>query len=96
VSVLDGRVPIVQAPLGGGPSTPRLAAAVAQAGGLGFLAAGYKTAEAVAADINGLRSLTREPFGVNMFAPPEPGGSSTGSWRSTAPRRRSTTRTCTT
>jgi nitronate monooxygenase len=33
--------PIVLAPLAGGPSTPRLAAAVTNAGGLGFLAAGY-------------------------------------------------------
>ena len=64
------RVPIVQAPLGGGVSTPRLAAAVAHAGGLPFLAAGYKTASAVAQDIEELRSLTSEPFGVNVFAPP--------------------------
>ena len=40
----DLDVPIVQAPLAGGPSTPALAVAVAQAGGLGSLAAGYKTA----------------------------------------------------
>jgi nitronate monooxygenase len=64
------RVPIVQAPLAGGASTPRLAAAVAQAGGLGFLAAGYKTADAVRDDIHELRGLTSEPFGVNVFAPP--------------------------
>src|SRR5690349_4118167 len=37
--------PIVQAPMAGGVSVPRLAAAVAEAGGLGFLAAGYKTAD---------------------------------------------------
>ena len=34
--------PVVQAPLGGGPSTTALAAAVSEAGGLGFLAAGYR------------------------------------------------------
>ena len=40
--VLDGlRIPIVQAPMAGGPSTPRLAAAVSDVGALGFLAAGY-------------------------------------------------------
>src|SRR6478735_475898 len=43
-------VPIVQAPLAGGPSTPELAAAVANARGLGFVAAGYKTPDAFAAD----------------------------------------------
>ena len=42
-------IPIVQAPLAGGPSTPRLTAAVSGAGAFGFLAAGYKTPEALAA-----------------------------------------------
>jgi nitronate monooxygenase len=64
--------PIIQAPMGGGPSTPALAAAVAEAGGLGFLAAGYRTVDAVRADIEGLRELTDRPFGVNLFAPPGP------------------------
>jgi nitronate monooxygenase len=66
------RVPIVQAPLAGGPSTPQLAAAVAQAGGLGFLAAGYKRPDAVREEIEQLRRLTGEPFGLNIFAPPMP------------------------
>ncbi len=62
-------LPIVQAPLAGGPSTPALAAAVSAAGGLGFLAAGYKTAEAVAADVEAVRAATDAPFGVNVFVP---------------------------
>ena len=60
--------------MGGGPSTPALAAAVAEAGGLGFLAAGYKTVEAVRADVETLRALTDRPFGINLFAPPAPRG----------------------
>jgi nitronate monooxygenase len=64
--------PIVLAPMGGGPATAALAAAVSGAGGLGFLAAGYKTADAVRADIDALRELTDAPFGVNVFAPPGP------------------------
>jgi nitronate monooxygenase len=64
-------VPIVQAPLAGGASTPALAGAVCEAGGLGFLAAGYKTADAVRADLAALRELTPRPFGLNVFAPPE-------------------------
>jgi nitronate monooxygenase len=65
--------PIVQAPLAGGPSTPELAIAVCEAGGLGFLAAGYKTAEAVQGQIDALRAHTDRPFGVNIFMPsPEP------------------------
>ncbi len=61
--------PIVQAPMAGGVSVPRLAAAVAEAGGLGFLAAGYKTADGMYQEIKQLRSLTSRPFGVNLFMP---------------------------
>jgi len=42
---------------------------VCEAGGLGFLAAGYKTATALADDVEALRRLTRRPFGVNIFYP---------------------------
>jgi nitronate monooxygenase len=64
--------PLVQAPMGGGPSTPALAAAVSGAGGLGFLAAGYKAPDAVGTDLEELRALLpdRTPFGINVFAPP--------------------------
>jgi nitronate monooxygenase len=55
--------------MAGGPSTPALAAAVSDAGGLGFLAAGYRTAEAMGDDIARLRKLTTAPFGVNVFVP---------------------------
>ncbi|MBW8483080.1 nitronate monooxygenase [Actinomadura parmotrematis] len=62
-------VPIVQAPMAGGPGGPALAAAVAGAGGLGFLAGGNKTAAALRAEIDDLRSRTAGPFGVNLFLP---------------------------
>jgi nitronate monooxygenase len=62
-------IPVVGAPLAGGPSTPALAAAVSGVGGLGFLAAGYKTAAEVAADIVETRAATDRPFGVNVFFP---------------------------
>ncbi|CAL9316418.1 nitronate monooxygenase [Streptomyces olindensis] len=61
--------PIVQAPMAGGVSVPQLAAAVCEAGGLGFLAAGYKTADGMYEEIKQLRSLTGRPFGVNLFMP---------------------------
>jgi len=61
--------PIVQAPMGGGPSTPVLAAAVSEAGGRGFVAAGYRTPEALRSDIAELRELTSRPFGLNIFVP---------------------------
>jgi nitronate monooxygenase len=63
------RYPIVLAPLAGGPSTPALAAAVSAAGGLGFLAAGYRTAQAIGAEIREVREQTTAPFGVNLFVP---------------------------
>ena len=61
--------PIVQAPMAGGPSTPALAIAVSNAGGLGFLAAGYRSAEQMRDDIRQLRDGTSAPFGVNLFVP---------------------------
>ncbi len=70
----DLSAPVVGAPMAGGPSTPALAAAVSDAGGLGFLAAGYKTADKLAAEVDAVRAATSEPFGVNLFvlAPYEP------------------------
>lgn len=59
--------PIVQAPMAGGPSTPQLAAAVANAGGLGFLAAGYRSADELRADIESARALSDRPIGANLF-----------------------------
>ena len=64
------RHPIVSAPMGGGASTPELAATVSDAGGLGFLAAGYKAPDVVHDDIAAVRARTARPFGVNVFAPP--------------------------
>ncbi|MFL5929439.1 MAG: NAD(P)H-dependent flavin oxidoreductase [Gaiellaceae bacterium] len=58
---------VVLAPLAGGPSTPELAAAVSNAGGLGFVAAGYLAAEELAARIEQARRLTHGPLGVNVF-----------------------------
>ncbi|KAF0848147.1 nitronate monooxygenase [Nocardia caishijiensis] len=63
------RVPVVAAPMAGGPSTPELVAAVSAVGGFAQLAAGYLSTEAVAAQIAATRSLTSRPFGVNLFAP---------------------------
>jgi nitronate monooxygenase len=63
------RVPIVQAPLAGGASTPELTAAVGRAGAFGFVAAGYRTPDALSDDIRATRELADEPFGVNVFVP---------------------------
>jgi nitronate monooxygenase len=65
-------VPIVLAPLAGGPSTPELTAAVSNAGGFGFLAAGYLAASALAERLERTRTLTDAPIGVNLFVPGAP------------------------
>src|SRR6201992_1994214 len=65
----DLDVPIVGAPMAGGPGTPALAAAVSNAGGLGFLAGGYISAERLANDIVAARAQTTGPIGVNLFVP---------------------------
>ncbi len=65
----DLAVPILGAPMAGGPSTPGLAAAVTNAGGLGFLAGGYVAPQRLAETISEARSLTTGPIGVNLFVP---------------------------
>jgi nitronate monooxygenase len=62
-------LPIVGAPMGGGPSTPALVAAVSEAGGLGSLAGGYLAPDRLRADIAAVRELTSKPFAVNLFIP---------------------------
>ncbi|MFC3964487.1 nitronate monooxygenase [Nocardia jiangsuensis] len=63
------RLPVVLAPMAGGPSTPELTGAVTDAGGLGLLAAGYLSAEQIGSRIAAVRELTSGLFGVNLFAP---------------------------
>ena len=71
-------IPIVLAPLAGGPSTPELAAAVSNAGGLGFLAAGYLSAAELAERCRRMNELEgsavrREPVRSRARRGPGPG-----------------------
>jgi nitronate monooxygenase len=61
-------IPVIAAPMAGGATTPAMVIAAANAGGLGLLAAGYKSPEDLQAQIS---AVQREsiPFGVNVFAP---------------------------
>jgi nitronate monooxygenase len=63
-------IPIVLAPLAGGPATVELAVAVSDAGGLGFLAAGYRSAADLREQVRRFRERSERPFGVNLFTPP--------------------------
>ncbi|MVW72074.1 nitronate monooxygenase family protein [Bordetella sp. 15P40C-2] len=66
VQTLGIRYPIIQAPMAG-TSTPELAAAVTNAGGLGSLGIGANTAEQARKSIEATRALTAGPFNVNVF-----------------------------
>lgn len=61
-------IPVVLAPMGGGPSTPELAAAVSNAGGLGSLAVAYSSPEKICQDVTRVRELTSRAFAVNLFS----------------------------
>ena len=65
----DIMVPIVGAPMSGGPGSPALAAAVSNAGGLGFVPGGYVSADQLAEDIAAARAATTGPLGVNLLVP---------------------------
>jgi nitronate monooxygenase len=59
---------IIAAPMAGGTSTPAFVQAVDAAGGLGFLAAGYKSVAAMQAEIRTIRA-SGVRFGMNVFVP---------------------------
>ncbi|GAB3848895.1 nitronate monooxygenase [Nesterenkonia populi] len=57
--LIRSRLPIVAAPMAGGPTGPALTEAVADAGALPFLAGGYKTPEALSGEMEAARRLGR-------------------------------------
>jgi nitronate monooxygenase len=64
--LLDIERPIVQAPLGG-VVTPRLAAAVSEAGGLGTLPVTWSDPAGIGDLVRETRALTDRPFAVNLL-----------------------------
>ena len=69
LSRLGIRLPIIQAPMAG-VSTPAMAAAVSEAGGLGSLGVGAMDAEGARKVIREPRALTARPFNINLFCHP--------------------------
>ncbi|KAB1641629.1 nitronate monooxygenase [Gulosibacter chungangensis] len=67
-SLLKTELPLVAAPMAGGPSTVALAKSVAATGGFPYLAGGYKTPDQLFDEIRQVRAFTDE-FGVNLFVP---------------------------
>ena len=71
---LNIALPIIQGPMTGS-DTPRLAAAVSAAGGLGFLGCGMRAPQAMREAADAVRAATDKPFGMNLFVlqTPSPG-----------------------
>lgn len=67
--MLKIRYPIIQAPMAGGITTPALVAAVAEAGGLGSIGAGYLAPAVLRETIQQVQAQTRHAFAVNLFVP---------------------------
>ncbi|WP_077049171.1 nitronate monooxygenase family protein [Pseudomonas sp. KK4] len=66
LSLLNIELPILQSPMVG-VSTPKLAAAVSNAGGLGAIGIGASNVEQARAMLRETASLTDKPFNVNLF-----------------------------
>lgn len=69
--LLGIEVPIIQAPMAG-TSTPELAAAVSEAGGLGSLGHSYTPPDVMRAEADAVRGRTSRAFNVNLFVAPQP------------------------
>ncbi|WP_205570095.1 NAD(P)H-dependent flavin oxidoreductase [Actinomyces lilanjuaniae] len=67
--VSDLSRPVIVAPMAGGPSTPGLVTTAAEAGGMGFLAAGYRSVEEVVEQVEMVQRAGTTVFGVNLFVP---------------------------
>ncbi|MFM6927029.1 MAG: NAD(P)H-dependent flavin oxidoreductase [Bdellovibrio sp.] len=63
------KIPLIVAPMAGGPTTPELVAASCEAGALGALAAPYLKPSDIELMTARVRSLTDKPFAINLFAP---------------------------
>lgn len=66
-------VPIIQAPMAGGPSSQELVAACSAAGALGSFGFAYTQPEEMKKQSAWVRAKTDRPFGINLFTSPVPG-----------------------
>ncbi len=71
-SKLGLRLPLVQAPMAGGPSSQELVAAASAAGALGSFGFAYTQPEEMKKQAKWVRSQTSRPFGINLFVSPQP------------------------
>jgi len=71
IELLEIEHPILQAPMGG-ESTPAMAIAVGNAGGLGGLGCSYMSNAELVEKVEQIRAGTTAPFNLNFFAHPPP------------------------
>ena len=69
---LRSDIPIVQAPMAGGPSTVALSVASARAGAYPVIAGGYLSATALREQLDEFAAAMDRPVGVNLFLPSTP------------------------
>ena len=66
------RLPVIAAPMAGGPSTQELVAACSAAGVLGSFGFAYTQPPEMKRQAAWVRERTGEPFGINLFVSPQP------------------------
>jgi nitronate monooxygenase len=66
------KLPIIQAPMAGGPSSKELVAACSAAGALGSFGFAATQPDEMKRQAEWVRSKTDRPFGVNLFVSPQP------------------------
>jgi nitronate monooxygenase len=67
------RVPVIQAPMAGGPSSQELVAACSAAGALGCFGFAYTQPADMEKQSAWVRERTQAPFLINLFTSPQPG-----------------------
>jgi nitronate monooxygenase len=72
VAKLGLSVPVIQAPMAGGPSSQELVAACSAAGALGSFGFAYTQPDDMRKQSAFVRSKTDRPFGINLFVSPQP------------------------
>lgn len=60
-------IPVIQAPMAGGITTPALVSGVSNAGGLGSFGFAYSSPQMIHQDLNCVKTLTQGPINANFF-----------------------------
>ena len=66
------RLPVIQAPMAGGPSSPELVAAVSGAGALGSFGFAITQPDDMKTQVAAVRAKTERPFCINLIVAPQP------------------------